>query len=449
MSYYSKTSAMKLKIPFLFVCLLICSEPIFAQSLFEEASGAADESKLVIDFNGYGRGSAFVGSEAFDYSSVFAEFGIQGELSLNKAFLFTDLRFRAGNQFDSLYTMFQLKETYAGYQSDKIDIYFGAKIVSWGRMDGFNPTDNITPYDYFFLTANPDDQKLPNLLVQTKWHITPQIDFELVLIPIYRPSIYRYDLFDLGEFTSFTHSTIPAKTFKNGSIGARFNFNLQKAGFSVSYFHGYDPYYGFNISNISIVDMMPSIELTAQPYLKNTIGADFAIPAGSWIIRGEAAYNLTIDYAENMNIPNPDLQYVIGIEHPFWGITTILQYIGQYTVDFIPMDEFPPPSNLYETIDRELTAFNRKIFNQQEKTNHALSLSFSKSFAYNTIDIEVIGYYNITSEEWLIRPKLSWNITDNLETSIGGFYSAGSDGSIFSYASKVLNGAFIELRVRF
>ena len=440
---------MRFMITFLLGCLLLYTGPIYTQSLFEDASSATDESKLAIDFTGYGRGSAFGGGESFDYGSVFAEFGIQGELSLNKAFLFTDLRFRAGIQFDSLYSSFQLKETYAGYQSDKIDIYFGAKIVSWGRMDGFNPTDNITPYDYFFLTADPDDQKLPNLLMQTKWHITPEIDFELILIPIYRPSIYRYDLFDLGEFTSFTHSTLPAKTFKNGSVGARFNFNLQKAGFSVSYFHGYDPYYGFNISNISMVDMMPSIELTAQPYLKNTIGADFAIPASSWIIRGEAAYNLTKDYAENMHIPNPDLQYVIGIEHPFWGVTTILQYIGQYTFDFISLDELPPPANLYETIDRELTAFNRKIFNQQEKTNHALSLSLSKSFAYNTIDIEAIGYYNITSEEWLIRPKLSWSITDNLETSIGGFYSTGPDASIFSYASSVLNGAFIELRVSF
>ena len=47
-------------------------------------------------------------------------------------------------------------------------------------MDGFNPTDNITPYDYFFLTANPDDQKLPNILLQAKWYITPKVNFEFI-----------------------------------------------------------------------------------------------------------------------------------------------------------------------------------------------------------------------------------------------------------------------------
>jgi hypothetical protein len=440
---------MKSRIILLVVFIVTLTGDLCAQSLFENASEASDANKLAIDFNGYGRGSAFGGSENYDYSSVFAEFGIHGELSLNKAFLFSDLRFRAGTQFDSLYTRFQLKETYAGYQSDKIDIYFGAKIVSWGRMDGFNPTDNITPYDYFFLSADPDDQKLPNILMQTKWYITPGIDFELVLIPIYRPSIYRYDLFDMGEFTSFTHSTLPAKTFENGSVGARFNFNLQKTGFSVSYFRGYDPYYGFNVSNISMVEMVPSILLTAQPYLKNTIGADFSLPLGSWIVRGEAAYNITTDYEEHMNIPNPGISYVAGIEHPFWGITTILQYMGYYNFNFIALDDLPPPADLNEVIIRKLTAFNRKIFYQQEKTNHALSLSLSRSFAYETISIEAMGYYNLTSEEWFIRPKLNWKITDHLETSIGGFYSTGPDESIFSYASKVLNGGFFEFRVSF
>jgi hypothetical protein len=253
----------------------------------------------------------------------------------------------------------------------------------------------------------------------------------------------------MGEFTSFTQSTLPAKTFENGSVGTRFNFNLQNVGFSISYFRGFDPYYGFNLSSISMVEMVPSIQLTAQPYLKNTIGADFSLPIGSWIVRGEAAYNITKDYEENMYIPNPGINYVAGIEHSFWGITTILQYIGYYTFDFIPLEELPPPLNLNEMIIRELTAFNRKIFYQQEKTNHAFSLSLSRSFAYETLSIEAMGYYNLTSEEWFIRPKLNWKITDHLETSIGGFYSAGPDESIFSYASKVLNGAFFEFRVSF
>lgn len=419
-----------------------------AQGLFE-SSTKDDAKKLLIDFSGYGRGSAYGGGETFDYSSVFAEFGIEGELSWKNAFLFTDLRLRAGSQYDSLYTTLQVKETYVGYQSNKLDVYFGAKIVSWGRTDGFNPTDNITPYDYFFLTPDADDQKLPNILMQSKWYILPQLDFEIILIPIYRPSIYRYDLFDLGSFTTFTDPSLPDKTFTNGSFGVRLSANLAKAGFSVSYFHGFDPFYGFNVYNISWEGMVPSIQLTAQPYLKDAIGADFSLAARSWIIRGEAAYNITKNYEDNMYIPNPNISYVAGVEHAFWGITTILQYVGQFTINFAPLDNLTGIENMNDMIIGELTEFNRKIFNQQEQFNHALSLSLSKSLAHETIGLEAMGYYNITSEEWFIRLKLKWHITDNLETSVGGFYSEGPDMSIYSYSSKVLNGAFIELKVNF
>ncbi len=97
----------------------------FSQSLFESSVNKPDEERnLNIDFNGYGRGSAYGGSKFYDYSSVFAEFGIQGKLSVNSVFLFADLRFRAGTQYDSLYATIQMKETYVGYQSNKFDVYF-------------------------------------------------------------------------------------------------------------------------------------------------------------------------------------------------------------------------------------------------------------------------------------------------------------------------------------
>lgn len=435
----------------LFVAVLISgSITCHGQGLFESASNeSSSQQGLKIDFNGYGRGSAYGGSRSFDYSNVFAEFTLQGKLSIDKAFLFSDLRFRYGLKFDSLAPEFELKETYAGYQSDKLDVYMGAKIITWGRSDGFNPTDNITPYDYFFLSGNPDDQKLPNFLMQSKWHITPAINLEVVLIPFYRPSIYRFDLFDLGDFTTFTDATLPDRTYKNGSLGGRFNFDLQRIGFSVSYFRGYDPYYGFRINSFTFEGQIPSIELSATPYNKSTYGFDLAVPAGSWIFRLEAAFDQTKDYETNMHIPNPNLNWVVGIERSFLDITAILQYIGFYTIDFVSFEDMPPPQSMDEILIQELTEFNRKIFYQQEETNHALSLTLNRSFRYETISIEATGYYNITSEEWLIRPKLSWNINDHLETSIGGFYSEGPEKTLLFYASDVMNGAFIELKVNF
>jgi hypothetical protein len=203
------------------------------------------------------------------------------------------------------------------------------------------------------------------------------------------------------------------------------------------------------VKSITFEEFVPSIQLSATPYHKCTWGADVEVPFGLYIARAEAAFNQTKDYENNMYIPNPGFNWVAGIERSFWDITTILQYIGYFTLDFISFEELPPPQTVDEVIIRELTGFNRKIFYQQEITNHALSLTLNRSFNYETITIEAMGYYNITSEEWFIRPKLGWKMNDHLETGIGGFYSKGPDESLYYYASDVLNGAFVEMKVNF
>ena len=93
--------------------------------------------------------------------------------------------------------------------------------------------------------------------------------------------------------------------------------------------------------------------------------------------------------------------------------------------------------------------FNRRIFNQQKRGNHAFSLTARKTFAYETITAELTGYYNLTSREYLIRPKLSWKASDNLTLSAGGHYMAGPKESIFDYSGPVMNGIFLELKASF
>jgi hypothetical protein len=429
------------------------------QGLFESSQSEAEEGlNKGIEFNGYVRGSGFGGSEFYDYSSVFAEFCLQSKLSHGKTYLYADLRFRGGINFDTEYLLFQLKEAFAGYQSDKFDLFLGNQIVSWGRTDGINPTNNITPNDYFFLTSDMDDQKLSNFMLRVKYRFSPVIDIDVIGIPVYIPSIYRYDLFDMGEGVSFGEPTLPKISFGNASVATRLNFEFPKIGFSVSYFRGYDPFYGFNVQSIDFTTGAPVIINSAMPYLKNTIGVDFALPIHSWILRGEAAYNITGDYKQFMYIPNPDMAYVVGVEHDFWGVTTILQYAGKYTLDFTelplpalskPGDPFAQMQYAAEMIEYESALFNRKMFYQQEETNHAMMLILSKALAYDTWNVELTGYYNITSEELMIRPKVIWRISDALAASLGGNYMRGPDNSIFAYSSTVLSGVFIEVIATF
>ena len=430
----------------------------FAQGLFESSQTETASKFNLVEFNGYARGSAFGLSESYDYSAVFGEFCLQSEYSSKGTYIYADLRFREGVDFGKEYTKLQIKEAYAGYQSDKFDIYLGNQIITWGRTDGFNPTNNITPQDYFFLSANLDDQKLSNFLLQVKCRISSVIELEMIGIPFYSPSNYRFDLFATNEAVSYADISLPSKSFENSSVAARLNFEFSRIGFSASYFRGYNTFSGFTIQSIDWSTGVPIVLNSAKPHLKNTVGLDFALPISSWIIRGEIAYNITEEYEENIHIPNPDLFYVLGVEHNFWGFTSILQYVGRYTLDYtelsIPVltDPTNPLAQMQyanEMIEYESALFNRKMFYQQEETNHAIVLSANKSFAYDTWNVELSGYYNISSEELMIRPKLTWKITDALAASLGGAYMTGPEKSIFNYSSPVLSGVFIELKAKF
>ncbi|MCZ2416800.1 MAG: hypothetical protein LC132_04500, partial [Burkholderiales bacterium] len=280
--------------------------------------------------HGYGRGSVYGGSKAYDLASVFAEFSLQASARKGPAVLVSDIRFSTGMFYNEKDTRFLIRELYAGYKSRKFDVFLGNQIVNWGRTDGFNPTNNINPNDYFFLSSDPADQQLSNFMLKMQYRPLPGIDLELVAIPFYKMSDYRFDLFDMGElgnYLLFGDDMLPERILANGTYAVRANFDFPEFGASVSWFQGYDPYHGFNVVSVNWTSAQPVVRIASTPYRKTAIGADLAIPVGNlMIVRAEAAYNHTKNPDKKMFIPNPDISYVVGIETNVLGCIVIGQY---------------------------------------------------------------------------------------------------------------------------
>ncbi|MBN2805423.1 MAG: hypothetical protein JXR22_02095 [Prolixibacteraceae bacterium] len=431
----------------------------FGQSLFESSTqNPVKTENNGFSLNGYVRGSAFGAGEQYDYTQTFGELSLQTNLKKDNLLLKSDIRFRSGTQFHQTKTEIEVKEAYAGFSTRYFDLLLGEKIESWGRTDGFNPTNNITPNNYFFFSANPDDQKLPNFMLKADVRIGLQVNWELIVLPIFRPSVYRYDLFNMGQNVNFSSAVLPELTFTNAALASKINVELSGIGFSASWFSGYDPFYGFDLQHVDFSTGIPIITYLPSFYRKNTPGLDFTMPVGTWIVRGEGALNLTKNPDKKMYIPKNDLSYVFGLEHDFGGYLTIVQYIGKFTPDFEELvepvlnDPANPMAQLQyanELIAFETTSTNRKIFHQEAVSNHALSLTVSKYFAYETFQLQITGYYNFTSEETLFRPKFTWKPGGNLNISAGYSSMQGPDKSVFNYAAPLMNGAFIEIKASF
>ena len=443
-------------IPVVLISALLLSQTIQGQSNPNDTLPEAYLNKPLL--NGYVRGVFYGGAGDYDYSNIFGEAALRAGFRRSNFLMGAEARVREGVFYDERKTELELREAWAGYTSRYVDVVLGNQIVKWGRTDGFNPTDNITPVDYFLLTEEPEDQRLSNLMLQARIRPFINTSLTLIAIPVYKPSVYRFELFDMGGgYARFLPAIQPDITFSNSPWAAKFDAAMRGIDFSVSYFNGYSTNYGFTLDSISI---FPNISIDYRPsyYRKQAIGIDFALPVAGNIIRGEAAFNIPEDSETSMHIPNRDVSYVAGIERSLLGTTTILQYIGKYTINHTPLEEpvILNPLNPLELLQYVMNMinynseqFNRQVFYQQEKTNHAVSLSFVRSFFWETLSAEATGYYNVTSEEYMARLALHWSINDNLKLSAGGAGMWGPNETIFDYAGKVMNGAFCSLKAHF
>jgi hypothetical protein len=239
-----------------------------------------------------------------------------------------------------------ISELYLDAKVGRVDLRLGKQRVRWGRADGFNPTDNIIPYDYL---ETFDDERLAVSALKADAYFT-NTSVQFVWMPWYTPT--RLPLLGRRWFPQLPVSMalplfpggppldtdlyyrdlagpLPARTFGNSQWGARFNQVLPRGEFSFSYFDGFDdlPYFRSDVSPFfSTISLRPKafISLRREYYRVHVAGMDFASEIGPVGIRGEAAY---FDQTDPLNLDH--VLYVIGVDKHWGDWFAILQYAGQ------------------------------------------------------------------------------------------------------------------------
>jgi hypothetical protein len=449
---------------------LITPVTLFGQGLFESAAAGAQESILPVRLNGYARGVLYLGEYAnpltSEIRSGYGEAALKiGASSGSRGRFHSELRFRNGFEYNDWISDFSLREAYADLYLGNFELRAGQSIIAWGRADAFNPTNNLTPQDYFMRSPEPDDMRMGNFLVRGRYTLVPGLRLEAVWVPRYRYSVYRFDLFDMPGYVRFSESPLPEATLKNGSLAARLEFLFERFDGSLSWFSGYDPMPGIQPGDIS---QSPSeeviIDMYARAFRQQTLGLDFSVGLGSSGVRGEAAMRMpAVGYRDQVFVPQKDLRYVLEAETSFGDFSLAAMYAGQYVFDFteIPVQEgFPEidPRQLQDPsiwpvvgpmMDRQVAAFNRIIFDQTGEVSHALALAPALDMFHGTGRMEVFGIYNFSTEEWSLMPKLTWEATDHLKLGVGGQYFEGPVNTRYELIAPVFNGGYLELKYSF
>ena len=434
---------------FCIILALLIVLPAFSQDFFESLE-TEDASTLPYELNGFMRGAFFAGrgvdSDELVQKSGYGELGLKMRVRKESwGDGYAEVRFRRGQEFNEPLSEFRLREAYVNTYLGTFDLRVGQQIVVWGRADGFNPTNNITPQDMTLRSSVEDDRRLGNFLFRGTYNFQP-FNLEMIWVPQYRPSVLPTRLFPFPDFVRLGREDNPSSELDNSSVAAKLDMNVSALDGSISYFRGYMPLPGVFLHPDSI-DVTDGFQATVvnKPYQMQVLGADFSTTVGSFGLRGEIAYRMPVeDYEDELNahVPNPDLQYVLGMDRSMGNFSIIVQYIGRYVFDFTEFEGTGLPTD-------QLYITNLMISGQLDEMSHAVFMRPALTLRHETLDIELLGYYNVTTEETLLRPLIAYDITDAMTFKVGGEFYAGPENTLFGSIDKGLSSAFVELGVSF
>jgi hypothetical protein len=391
------------------------------------------------------------------------------------------------NEFDLIYQdknhFVNVNEAYLDLYTGTVDFRVGIQKFSWGRLDEINPTDNLNTEDLTEGGTNDEVERkigVPSLKMNAYSDLA---NVELCWVPVYVP--YRLPQPDERWFpkvlkppavirsgtavgdvplkTTYQDINLPPVTMSNSEVGARISKYIEGWDVSCSYFSGYDmmPLMGapvdltVEMKNPLALDYSINAEATMVPQINrmSVYGFDFTTTVSSFTLRGEYAYFRGKYYSRKLDsvleqlvtkekqdeiykdfnekyfasggkesiqvfhidtripLQEDSMKYGLGLDYIYGDTSVSVQFIHE----FIP--------NYNE---------NKPVYFNKNGTDTLLTFLFKQFFLQNTMELNIRTAYDIEFRDYIVKPSLKYNFTDNLQGTIGVLLINGKyDDSLF------------------
>ncbi|MCK5148106.1 hypothetical protein KAR48_15220 [bacterium] len=431
---------------------ILASGMLSAQGLFESAvteTAESESSASSVEINGFMRGVIYAGqapiSHDADLKAAYAELDLQFRARKDDwGQGFAQFRLRRGTEFGEAISEIVLREAYASLYTGPIDLRIGHQIIVWGRADGVNPTNNITPQNMLLRSPDEDDRREGNMMLRAFYNLQP-LRLELIWTPIYASSMLPLGLIPLPEMVRLNDTWTPPALLEESNLAFKLHYEAASIDGSLSYFNGYVPLPGL-AAEIPLDGS--AITITPTPYRSQIWGADFQTTVGVLGLRGELAWkNPSEDYAILSPYPNDEFHYVLGLDRSWGDFNLILQYEGKH----IPNWKQPilPAVFPLDPLGFMLVEKNRMIAGQLDKTQHGLVCRPSWTLMHETLSLEMLTLYKLTTEEWMLAPRIRYHLADALTLIAGADLYGGPDETLFGTVRDTFSAGFIALKASF
>ena len=359
-------------------------------------------------------------------------------LSLDFGFSFESFDFKTVTGVEQRYSTrehsIELREAYLAFYPNWGEVKIGKQIHSWGAADAINPTDNLNPYDYYYMFKAGTGKKIGKLsLASTVYRENYQV--ELIVSPYFTPNRIPYGEKDFP--LALDKKPLIKYPVKNElELGVRFQTSLAGGDISLSYFKGSDRMPSVQSAYLPLTsNMVRNFDLG---YRKTTVlGSDFVTFLGDFTIRAEGALYNT-QSASIDRPPNSDgyleiiqdviySQYVIQLEYT--TATDIMvsgQFIGSNTFD--EKNQWFMPKSPSANIEFPVLPFNPGMGTPFAMfTNQAILISSSGVMMDDQLELTGSSMINLNESGLMLSIALGYSPWLNWKFELGTTQFNGSD----------------------
>ncbi len=327
-----------------------------------------------------------------------------------------------------------LRQAYFDIFFDNFDLRIGKQQIIWGKADGVFITDVISPRNLSeFILPEFEEIRIGTNAVKLNYYLG-NATLEAVWIPTFQPTIMPEQTsiwmpeIEIPNIPSTIEPIIEVDNKLSESEAAlKYSFLGSAIDFELMTAYMWDDNPAMHIyPTMNPETGQPSLLTIIPEYHRlPLIGASFGKSVLGAVIRGEAAYyfdkNLSSEDLSVNGIKVKDYaNYLIGYDHNWFGVNVSMQFIQEYIIDYeddIKNDEF-------------------------QSTTTFLA---SKTFINETLELSLFSYYGINDNDALLRPKLSYDLSDGFNVLFGTDIFIGDEGSFGQYDKNDM----IYLKVRF
>lgn len=314
-------------------------------------------------------------------------------------------------------TYLQSKEAYLLYGGDDFDFRIGQQQIVWGKTDGLRMLDIINPLDMReFILDDFLDSRIGLWSARLNWYTDiggSEHEFEFIIIPDARPGKFA----PAGSRWAFALPAAPAGStlaVKAGAepswrpsdieAGMAWRSNISGWDLSLNWFYGWKD--SPNMQKRATPGLMT---LTPVYQRMNTVGGSFSNAFGAVVLRGEVAVNI----AEGINKTGVTPTTSIGRQ------TTVNAAFG---LDYTKNNWRVSP----QFFIRYLPGWDNSV--AEDQASGFVSLIVSTDYLNEKLKPEVIGLYDWADGSWMMRPKVSYEFSDEVTARVGVDLFGGSNG---------------------